>query len=471
MSYRITLDMSKKVNKSNVRGWVQHIVRDADARLGNVRNHANKFIDPKRTKDLNSTIVFGADGETMYSEDEATSERALEEFEKRLVNLKRKPRENAHFARGLVFQLPENFRVDYDGEEPQTPVERRKRRKTKDGEQLEQEWHTEGVSEKHYEFFQVCTDWSLDTFGKDVLFASVHLDEQVPQLQVGVTNVSEDGKYLRQDIHWRAGVYEQYRKDLLERLQAAGFDVEFETTERSKERVSNEELSYIESSLVESLDEREGDIKAQEADLVKEREVLNREREALKAERKAFDTDKRNFEVYEMPRLRSKARKDAEDEIEQAKEEARSQGKAEGLASVEAERQRIIDRTNAGARKYLADKRADTDRRAENVMKKARAQGEADLAELRSQYDLEARLYPEFRELTYEVVRDYKQIPLLVRDLPKVARLEPSPELVALHDDVQNERAEIAKAELKAQNQGQKTTTQNKVKSGSPRPS
>jgi len=386
MSYRITLDMSKKVNKSNVKGWVQHIVRDADARLGNERNHANKFIDPKRTKDLNSTIVFGADGKTMYSEDEATSERALEEFEKRLVNLKRKPRENAHFARGLVFQLPENFRVDFDGEEPQTPVERRKRRKTKDGEQLEQKWHTEGVSDKHYEFFQVCTDWSLDTFGKDVLFASVHLDEQVPQLQVGVTNVSEDGKYLRQDIHWRAGVYEQYRKDLLERLQAAGFDVEFETTERSKERVSNEELSYIESSLVESLDEREGNIKAQEADLAKEsvalnreREVLKREREALNNERKAFDADKRYFEAYEMPRLRSKARKDAEDEIEQAKEEGRAQGKVEGRAQGLAE----VQRASAQERqKILAKAREE----ANAIVQEAKKQAESVTAEMRTHY-------------------------------------------------------------------------------------
>jgi chromosome segregation ATPase len=86
-------------------------------------------------------------------------------------------------------------------------------------------------------------DWACDEFGqKNIVGFSVHLDEYSPQVQVMFTPVTDDGRLAQKHFFKGPADLRRQHKELREHMDAAGYDVEFRVTERSREHLSSSEF-------------------------------------------------------------------------------------------------------------------------------------------------------------------------------------------------------------------------------------
>lgn len=258
---RVTYDVSKggKVKADATTAMIRHWARDVDAENGIYRPHSNEGIDPSRS--LNNMTYFPTDG----PRDEWTTPESTEEIEQRLqdrlATVTGRKRRDAVVMRGIVLGLSPEWVAEH------TP-----------------NWKTDPTDrEKFMDTLQPVVDIVIKKAGgaKNVVLVTGHFDEVVPQIQIGVTPVTEDGRLRQNDFELfkspshLGGLHKKIRKELKE----TGVDVILESSERSREHLSNHE--YARKADKERALQTEA--------LAKERREVAAEREQLERDKAALD--------------------------------------------------------------------------------------------------------------------------------------------------------------------------------------
>ncbi|MFS8936478.1 plasmid recombination protein [Corynebacterium sp. c25Ua_89] len=254
---RVTYDVSKggKVKADATTAMIRHWARDVDAENGIYRPHSNEGIDPSRS--LNNMTYFPTDG----PRDEWTTPGSTEEIEQRLqdrlATVTGRKRRDSVVMRGIVLGLSPEWVAEH------TP-----------------NWKTDPTDrEKFMDTLQPVVDIVIKKAGgaKNVVLVTGHFDEVVPQIQIGVTPVTEDGRLRQNDFELfkspshLGSLHKKIRKELKE----TGVDVILESSERSREHLSNHE--YARKADEERAKETEA--------LAAEREQLERDKAAVKVMR------------------------------------------------------------------------------------------------------------------------------------------------------------------------------------------
>jgi len=223
MSFTMTFDASHKVGRGgHAQAFFRHIARDLDQAAGFQFSQANKNIVPERTN-LNVTVVN--DGAGAFRKPRSVAGRPpSDEFDaylkQRLSTVDRKLRKDAVLMRGLILQLDPRWFADNNPE-----------------------WRSDGMNAEAVAYMGAALDWACAEFGQsNIVGWSVHLDEFNPQLQVMVTPVTEDGRLSQKDFFKGPSDLKRQHKELRDAVAAAGYDVEYRVTERSREHLSSSEF-------------------------------------------------------------------------------------------------------------------------------------------------------------------------------------------------------------------------------------
>jgi hypothetical protein len=224
MSYTMTFDASHKVGRggAHARGFVRHIARDVDTEAGFVFAHANKNIVADRTA-LNFTRVNDGAGDfrALRSVDGSAPSEELENYlSGRLAAVVKPLRKDAVVMRGIILQLDPKWFDDHNSD-----------------------WRKTGLNKESVALMGAALEWACEEFGqKNIVGFSVHLDEYSPQVQVMFTPVTEDGRLAQKHFFKGPADFRRQHKELREHMDAAGYDVEFRVTERSREHLSSSEF-------------------------------------------------------------------------------------------------------------------------------------------------------------------------------------------------------------------------------------
>lgn len=344
---RVTYDVSKggKVKADATTAMIRHWARDVDAENGIYRPHSNEGIDPSRS--LNNMTYFPTDG----PRDEWTTPGSTEEIEQRLqdrlATVTGRKRRDSVVMRGIVLGLSPEWVEEH------TP-----------------NWKTDPADrEKFMDTLQPVVDIVIKKAGgaKNVVLVTGHFDEVVPQIQIGVTPVTEDGRLRQNDFELfkspshLGSLHKKIRKELKE----TGVDVILESSERSREHLSNHE--YARKADTERAKEIE--------QLAAEREQLERDKAAL-AERRRIARDEGFQEGYEAGEVEAGA---LHAEVEQQRQE------------VEAEKEKLSKWKRAAAKKgYQEGKKQGYEKGQEEVgtvLANARQKADDIVADARAQVD------------------------------------------------------------------------------------
>ena len=254
---RVTCDVSKggKVKADATTAMIRHWARDVDAENGIYRPHSNESIDASRS--INNETYFPTDG----PRDEWTTPGSTEEIEQRLqdrlATVTGRTRKDSVVMRGVVLGLSPEWVAEH------TP-----------------NWKTDPADrDKFMDALHPVVERVIEKAGgaKNVILVTGHFDETAPQIQMAVTPVTEDGRLRQNDFDLfkspasLAKMHKQIRKELKE----SGLDVILESSERSREHLSN--LEYA----------RKADEQRE-----KEKEALAKERQEIVAEREQLERDK-----------------------------------------------------------------------------------------------------------------------------------------------------------------------------------
>lgn len=229
VSYTMTFDASKKVSKQGGHHskWIKHIARDVDRENGVEQRHSNKRIDPSRTQ---NNITMMNDGKGGYVRPENTRQ-VIAHLEGVLKGIetgtgadgkKRAMRKDAVVMRGVVLQLDPDWFKDHCPD-----------------------WKANGLNEDAQRYTREMLAWAEDSFGQEnIVMWSVHLDEDNPQLQVGMIPKTADGR-LSQAAFFkgRAGL-RQMHDSLRERLIAAGYDTSMERVTKDRHIRQMDDAAY-----------------------------------------------------------------------------------------------------------------------------------------------------------------------------------------------------------------------------------
>ena len=290
---RVTCDVSKggKVKASGAVSMIRHWARDVDAWHGIYYEHSNESID--RNRSINNMTFFPTDGPRSNWKIPASTEEIQDRLQDRLATVTGRTRKDSVVMRGVVLGLSPEWVEEHT---PNWKTDRRDRAKFMDT-------------------LQPVVDRVIEKAGgpENVMLVTGHFDEEAPQIQMAVTPVTKDGR-LRQndfDLFKSPGSLAKLHKQIRKELKASGVDVILESSERSREHLSN--LDY-----------------ARKAD--KERAE---ESKRIADERKQLDADK-----AELPRLRQQAVEDGKFE---GYREGFEEGQVEALATIQGAEQRAHD--------------------------------------------------------------------------------------------------------------------------------
>lgn len=240
MSFTMTFDASHKVGRGgHAQAFFRHIARDLDQAAGFHFSQANKNIMPERTR-LNVTVVN--DGKGGFRRARTVAGRPpSDEFDaylkQRLSAVDRKLRKDAVLMRGLILQLDPRWFEEHN------PT-----------------WRSDGMNAEAVRYMGAALDWACAEFGQpNIVGWSVHLDEFNPQLQVMVTPVTDDGRLSQKDFFKGPSDLKRQHKELRDAVAAAGYDVEYRVTERSREHLSSSEFQAKSDRLREAVRQAEND--------------------------------------------------------------------------------------------------------------------------------------------------------------------------------------------------------------------
>ena len=357
MSYTMTYDVSHKVGRGgHAKAFFRHIARDVDQAAGFSFPQANRNIVAERTE-LNNTFVN--DGKGGYRRPQSIDGRPpSDEFDdylqQRLSTVTRALRKDAVLVRGVVLQLdPKWFEVHNS------------------------DWREEGLNRRATEYTRAAIRWARGEFGeKNIIGMSMHLDEVNPGLQLMITPVTPDGRLAQKEFFKGPADLKRQHREVRDAVAAAGYDVEYRVTERSREHLSSSEFqakadrlrdatTALEFELDVSLQRNKSLAKRSAALSDRESEVVEREREVAERQREAAAAQARAAEEAEAARQLARRAREARLEAERAREEAATERDRSSLLNQRLETfppffERWLDKTMIGGqpirRRYEADR-------------------------------------------------------------------------------------------------------------------
>lgn len=310
----MTYDVSHKVGRGgHARAFFRHIARDVDQAAGFSFRHANRNIVPERTK-LNSTFLN--DGEGGYRRPQSIDGRPpSDEFhdylQRRLSTVTRPLRKDAILVRGVVLQLdPKWF------------------------EQHNPDWREGGLNRQAAQYTRAAVDWARREFGEEnIIGLSMHLDEVHPGLQLMITPVTVDGRLSQKDFFKGPADLKRQHRGVRDAVAAAGYDVEYRVTERSREHLSSSEFQAkadrlrdatraLEFELDVSLQRNKSLAKRSTALDQREKELAERESQVAERRREAAAAQARAVDEAAAARTSSLRAREAHLAAERAREEA-----------------------------------------------------------------------------------------------------------------------------------------------------
>lgn len=241
MSYTMTFDASHKVGRGggHAQSFFRHIARDVDLEAGFRFTHANKNIVPERTR-LNVTQVndgAGAFRKPRSVDGRPPSQELNDYLADRLSTVQKSLRKDAVLMRGIILQLDPKWFEEHNPD-----------------------WRENGLSKDALKYMGASLDWACGEFGqKNIVGFSVHLDEYNPQLQVLVTPVTDDGRLAQKDFFKNPAELRRQHKELRQRMESTGYDVEHRVTERSTEHLSSSEFQAKADRIRDAAQEVEDD--------------------------------------------------------------------------------------------------------------------------------------------------------------------------------------------------------------------
>ena len=272
---RVTYDVSTggKVHSDATTAMIRHWARDTDAQNGIYRSHSNEAIDASRS--INNETYFPTDGPRSEWTTPGSTEEIAQRLQDRLATVTGRTRKDSVLMRGVVLGLSPEWVAEH------TP-----------------NWKTDPQDRKAFmDALQPVVDIVIRKAGgaKNVVLVSGHFDEEAPQIQMAMTPVTEDGRLRQNDFElFRSpknlgGLHKKIRKELKE----SGLDVILESSERSRERLSNLEYArkadQERAKEIEELAEQRKEIAKEREELAKERKQIAAEREQLELKQKAVD--------------------------------------------------------------------------------------------------------------------------------------------------------------------------------------
>lgn len=329
MSYTMTYDASHKVGHvgSHATAFVRHIARDADQAAGFAFTHTNPNVDASRTH-LNETRVNDGKGgfRPLASVDGRPPSEELESYlARRIATVKGKLRKDAVVMRPLILQLDPKWFEEHD------PL-----------------WRQNGLSDEAIRYSLASLEWACEEFGQEnVVGYSFHNDEHSPQLQVLFTPVTQDGRLSQKDFFKGPSDLKRQRKVLLDRMQSAGYDVQYATTERSKEHLSSAEYQRA-ADRARELEER-----AVEHQRVLDEYDVDQDERDIELRQRQADLD---AQLAELPSLRSRAI-----------DEGLQEGRQEALRAAEPRIAAEVQQRLTPARQRLAEREKELDERADLI--------------------------------------------------------------------------------------------------------
>lgn len=387
---RVTCDVSSggKVKSTGVTGMFRHWARDVEVREGMERSHSNQGIDPNRS--LNNVTYFPTDGSRSEWERPASIEQIQDRLDARLATVTGRKRKDAVVMRGVVLGLSPEWVEEH------TP-----------------NWRTDAADrEKFMDALQPVVDCVIEKAGgaQNVILVTGHFDEVVPQIQMAVTPVTEDGR-LRQnsfDLFKSPTSLRKLHEEIRKELKKAGLDVTMESSERSREHLSN--LDYA----------RKADKRRAE-----EMKKLDKERQEIAAERRQLDE-----EMAKLPEKRKQARK-------RGKEEGYREGREEAGALYE-EVQRQQAEVEAD-RKKLDEEKARLPEMQRRARRKGHLEGQKEVRELLDDARQQRQKYEAMVEQASDMVAQARvTVEMLRRDREKLDK-----ERQAVSDAITTGRAEL----------------------------
>lgn len=362
----MTFDVSHKVGLGggHLHSFFRHIARDVDADAGFPFAHANKNIVPERTRFNFTRVNDGAGGfRALRSVDGRPPSHEFNDYlQSRLATVKRTLRKDAKPIRGVILQLDPKW---YDDHNP--------------------DWRERGMNPEAIGYMNAAMAWACEELGhQNIVGFSLHLDEYSPQLQVLVTPVTEDARLSQKDFFPGPWDLARQHKELRAHMEAAGYDVEFRVTERSKEHLSSSEFQAKANRLSEaaadvedekatyetlrmSLKNRQANLDRRESDIVaKELELATAHDEAVQALQAAQEAE-RGARAAQAAAQRSRT------EAEHERDRLRATNDA--LETIPPDIQRWLDRAKFGgkpAREYFeaaAEKARASRREVQSIIK------------------------------------------------------------------------------------------------------
>nr|WP_201471369.1 plasmid recombination protein [Microbacterium hydrocarbonoxydans] len=223
MSYTMTFDASHKVGRGgHAKAFFRHIARDADQAAGFTFPQANRNVVPERTK-LNVTLVNDGKGgyRRLTSVDGRPPSDEFDDYlQRRLGTVGRALRKDAVLIRGVILQLDPKWFVDHNPD-----------------------WREAGMNREAFNYTNAALEWARSEFSEEnIVGLSVHLDEYNPQLQLLISPVTQDGRLSQKDFFKGPADLKRQHQELREAVAAAGYDVEYRVTERSREHLSSREF-------------------------------------------------------------------------------------------------------------------------------------------------------------------------------------------------------------------------------------
>lgn len=272
---RVTYDVSTggKVKADATTAMIRHWARDVDADNGIYRAHSNEGINPKRS--IFNETYFPTDGPRDEWITPGSTEEIEQRLQDRLATVTGRTRKDSVVMRGIVLGLSPEWVEEH------TPL-----------------WKTDHWDRAEFmDALQPVVDIVIEKAGgpKNIVLVSGHFDEEAPQIQIAMTPVTEDGRLRQNDFELfkspknLGGLHKKIRKELKE----SGLDVILESSERSREHLSNLEFARMadqkRAKEIEELDKQRKEIAKKREELAKEREELAKERKQIAAEREQLE--------------------------------------------------------------------------------------------------------------------------------------------------------------------------------------
>lgn len=264
-----------KMQRKNLKGALNHMLRKT---MGKHKNHGNEMIDSARTKD---NIDWTKDGRPV---DELVDERIEMEYKG-----KKKLRSDAVVLREVIVQASPDVFVGLSEAEKQ---------------------------QKAIQFTNDSLSWFADEFGgKNIMAASIHLDETNPHTHIAIMPMTEDGRLSQKDFFkGPAGLKRQHR-EYREFMKGRGWGFDLENKYESVDGVSlphyKANAQELEAKRIEHRDiieelKSDRDVRQEAQDAVyndiyasvlsDEREALNEREMALNEREKAIEAKEREQE-------------------------------------------------------------------------------------------------------------------------------------------------------------------------------